>query len=153
MAEIVSRQAAKIAAGTKMAPAEAYGKQRVVVLTTPATHAAALNDTIGSGITLPVGTRILASSFVSCAAGAASSTLSIGLRDPVSKTAIASAGIASGVALTTASSRLEANTGTLIANGAEYVTTAVSEIYATFTGAAPTANQQVRIEVAVATTD
>lgn len=152
MAEVNSRQAAAIAAGAKLLPSSHYGKVRVVEITTPATHSIALNDTLGSGVVLPVGTRFLALSVVSCAAMGASTTLSVGTRDPVTKAAISSGGIASGIAISTAGNIAAAN-GALIAAGVESTTTVPTELYLTFTGATPTANAQLRAEVYVVTND
>ena len=54
MAEVNSVQAQKVADRKKLLPAESHGRQRVLVATLPATHAAyAINDTIllgGSGM-------------------------------------------------------------------------------------------------------
>lgn len=149
MAEITSRGVAKLAAvpGTgKMTPGDFGGRVRSVIIETPATHAAALNDTIGSGVSIPAGARFLGLGAVQViGAGAASSTLSIGLRNPDTKVAIDAGAIATGVALTTAG-RIPAVNGTYVnANGT--VSAASAEVYATFTGANPTANQQIRAEV------
>lgn len=152
MAEIVSRQAAKLAANTKLAPHEANGKKRCIVITTPATHAVAQNDTIASGIPLPIGTRFTANSKVSNAAMGTSVTLDVGIRNYKTKVAIDADGIAASVAVA-AAGRSALDSGVFVAAGAEYVTTEVSEIYATFTGADPTDNAQLRIEVEVITTD
>lgn len=152
MTEIVSRQAAKLAANTKQSPHEAYGKKRVIVITTPATHSAAQNDTIGSGIPLPIGTRFTAGSKVSNAAMGTSATLEVGIRNFKTKAAISASGIGSAVAVASAG-RSALDNGALVAAGVEFVTTEVSEIYATFTGATPTANAQLRIEVEVVTPD
>ena len=152
MAEIVSRLAAKIAAGTKLSPHEAGGKKRIVVITSPATAAWAQNDTIASGIPLPIGTRFTAGSFVSNAALGASVTLDVGIRNFATKTAIDADGIAASVAIATAG-RSALNNGALVAAGVEYVTTEVCEVYATLTGANPTDDAQLRIEVECVTPD
>lgn len=155
MAEINSRAVTALA-GTasgpgKVRPSDFYGRKRVVIIETPATHAAALNDTIGSGFRLPAGARLLSSSIVNVlGAGAASSTLSVGLRNFDTKVATDATAVASAVALTTVA-RLAANNGTGLGNGV--LAAAGLELYATFTGAAPTANQQVRVEVEMVTDD
>ncbi len=145
MAELLSRQTTRIAAGTKLNPGDQGGRIRLLTLNTPTTWTGALNDTMGTGVILPAGTRFKRGS-VSNATGAASSTLSIGLRDPVTKTVIAATAIASAVPLTTAA-RAFADNGTFIADGVESPTTVPTEVYVTFTGAPPTANQQIRVEV------
>ncbi|MEM5429396.1 hypothetical protein [Cupriavidus oxalaticus] len=151
MAEIVSRQAAKVAAGTKMSPNEAYGRKRVVVITSPAAHALAQNDTVASPVLLPVGTRFTCNSFVSCAAMGAGVTLDVGIRD-ANGVAIDADGIAAAVDVA-AAGRSALNNGALVAAGAEYVTTVPCYVYATFGGANPTDNAQFRIEVEVVTAD
>lgn len=152
MAEIVSRQAAKIAAGTKLSPHEASGKKRVIVITSPATAAWAQNDLIASGIRLPIGTRILADTNVSREALGAGVTLDVGLRDFVTKVAVDADGIAAAVDVSAAGVGA-ANNGAFVAAGAEYITTTVTEIYATLGGANPTDDKQIRIEVSVVTPD
>lgn len=152
MAEIVSRQAALIAAGTKMSPPQAMGQKRVIVFTSPATAAWAQNDTIASGIPLPIGTRITCNGMASHAAMGTSVTLDVGLRNFATKTAIDADGIAAGVAVASAG-RSALNSGVMVKDGAEYVTTEVAEIYATLASANPTDDAQIRIEVEVITPD
>lgn len=152
MAEINSRQAAKVAAGTKMVPNEAYGKKRIIVLTTPATHAAAQNDTLASGIRLPPGTRFTAGSMVSNAAMGTSVTLDVGIRNFDTKVVIDADGIGAAIAVATAG-QTEVNNGALVAAGIESVTDQPTEVYATFTGADPTDNAQLRLEIEVITYD
>jgi hypothetical protein len=152
MAEIVSKQAAKIAANTKLAPNEAYGKKRIVVITSPDTAAWAQNDTIASGIPLPIGTRFPCNSFVSHAAMGTSVTLDVGIRNFATKTAIDADGIAASADVA-AAGRTALNNGALVAAGVEYVTTEVCEVYATLTGANPTDDAQMRIEVECVTPD
>lgn len=151
MAEIVSRQAAKVAAGTKMNPNEAYGKKRVLVITSPAVAAWAQNDTIASPVLLPVGTRFGIGSNASHGALGASVTLDLGTRD-VNGTVIDADGIAAAVAVATAT-RTALNNGAFVAAGVEYVTTVPCYVYATLTGANPTDDIQLRIEVEVITAD
>jgi hypothetical protein len=151
MAEQVSRQAAKVAAGTKMSPNEAYGKVRVITITTPATVTWANGDTIASPVVLPVGTRLLLGSYVSNSAMGASAVMNVGLRD-LAGVAISATAIASAIDMSAAARTLLAN-GAYVAAGIEYVTTVPSVVYATFSGATPTANAQVHIDVFVATAD
>lgn len=151
MAEQVSRQAAKVAANTKMSPNEAYGRKRVVVITSPATVTWANGDTIASPVLLPPGTRFTTGSRVSNAAMGASITVDVGIRD-VNGVAIDADGIAAAVAVATAG-RSALDNGVFVAAGAEYVTTVPCYVYATLAGGTPTANAQIRIEVEVVTAD
>lgn len=145
MAEQNSRQSAKTIAGTKLQVNE-YGRLRVAVIQMPATSAFANGDTMG-GVIVPAGSRFTAGSLASIAAGAASSTVSIGIRDPLTKVAIDATAIANAVSLTTAAAGLALNNGTKLTGGADYVTTQDVEVYLTFGGAAPSANQQGRFEI------
>jgi len=152
MAEIVSRQAAKVAARTKMSPNEAYGKKRVVVITSPATAAWAQNDTIASPQILPVGTRITSSSYASHTAFGTSVTLDVGLRHATTGVEVDLNGIAASADIS-AAGRTILNSGALVAAGVEYVTTVPTVVVATLTGANPTDDAQIRIEVEVITPD
>lgn len=152
MTEIVSRQAAKIAAQTKLQPGEAFGKVRVAVITSPATAAWAQGDTIGSGIPIPIGSRILANGYVSNGALGTSVTLDVGIRNFKTKVAIDADGIAAAVDVA-AAGRSVLNNGALLTAGVEYITTEVCELYATLGGANPTDNIQLRIEVPFLCTD
>ena len=146
MPEFNSRQAAKIAAGTKLGAGETGGVVRSVVLTSPATAAWAQNDTLASGVPIPIGSRFLSMSYVNNEAMGASVTLDVGIRDFASKVAIDADGIAASVAVSSGG-RTILNNGALVASGIESLTTVVSEVYATLTAANPTDNAQFRIEV------
>lgn len=146
MAEVKSRQSALVEATKKVLPTDAHGRRRIIVITTPAAFTAALNDTMGSGAVVPAGARFTAGSIVSCAAGAASSTLSIGFRHPETKAVFDATAIASGVDIAAAGQK-EANNGTKVADGIEHVISQPVEVYLTFTGAAPQANQAIRAEI------
>lgn len=148
MAEVVSKQAAKIAAGTKLTGAD-YGHPRVVVFTSPDTVTWANGDTLGSGIRLPVGTRFVCGGMASFADMGTSITLDVGIRNASTLVAIDADGIAAAVDVATAAARSQLNSGALIKDGVEYVTTVETEIYATLSGGTPTANAQIRIEVPV----
>lgn len=150
MTEVVSKQAAKVAAGTKLSPADA-GKKQVVVITSPDTVTWADNDTFAAGTTLPVGTRILCDSFASHADMGTSIVLHVGLRKASDGTVIDADGIAASVDVASAAARTAINNGALVAAGVEYVTTVPSVIYATLAGGTPTANAQIRLEVSVVT--
>ena len=146
MPEFNSRQAAKIAAGNKLGAGESGGTIRSVVLTSPAVAAWAQNDTLASGVPIPIGSRFLSMSYVSNEAMGASVTLDVGIRNFDTKVAIDADGIGAAVAVSSAGRSL-LNNGQLITAGIESLTTVVSEVYATLTAANPTDNAQFRIEV------
>jgi hypothetical protein len=146
MAEVNTTQAAKLVARTKLAPHESHGRVRILASKMPAVFAQlAVNDTILIG-RIPVNSRILSRALVGCSAGTASSTMDIGLRKSRDGTVIDADGIAASVN-TAAAGQKDANTGALIASGAEYVTTEEVEVYATVTGAVLAANQVLKFEI------
>lgn len=146
MAEFNTSQAAKLVANTKLLPNESAGRVRILAAKMPATYASPqIADTIFIG-RIPVNSRILLGGFVSCAAGTASSTLSIGLRSTKTGTVVSATAIASGVDVAAAGQKA-ANNGANIANGVEYVTTEEVDVYATVAGAAVAANQALKFEI------
>lgn len=147
MAELatVTKTAVAIAAGRKTDPT-AQNRSRFAVITTPAAWSAANGDTFATGIVLAKGTRLICDVVASFAAGAASSTLSIGLRDANTKVAVDATAIINALAITTAATS-QVNTGTKLINGQDYVLPQDCEIYGTFGGATPQANQAIRVEV------
>ena len=147
MAEMNSNQAATVAAGKKLRPVDSFGRQRVLVATLPTTYAApAINDTILLG-TVPVGSRFLTGGKVVLGgAGTADSTLSIGVRNAVTKEVIDADGIAV-TADASAAATVAADTGALITDGTDHVMDVTVEVYATVLGAVLKANQQVRFEI------
>ncbi len=147
MAERNSVQAQKVADNKKLMPAESHGRQRVLVATLPAAHAAyPVNDTIVLGV-VPVNSRFLTGGVVSVGgAGTASSTLDIGVRNANTKVVGDADGIATGVDIS-AAGKIAADTGALIAAAADYITPHDVEVYATVLGASLAANQQLRIEL------
>ena len=145
MAEILSRQATLIAAGSKTM-SNAVGKLRVLVITSPAVAAWAQNDTFASGIRLPKGVRFLASSYASHGALAASVTLDVGIRNFDTKAVIDDDGIAAAVSVA-AAGRTLLNNGVWVADGAESLTTQDVEVHATLEGANPTDNIGLRLEI------
>lgn len=160
MAEIVSLEAAKVAAGTKLANDEALGRLQVISISTPLAAAAtawAENDTIASPIDLPVGTRIVGYKVFHEAMGT-SVTMDIGLRASANvdsaQTVIDVDGIADGLDVAAAGIKTEAGAaGALInvsATQAIYRTTQVSNVYASLLAATPDAGQVFRIDVIVA---
>lgn len=148
MAELstVTRTQVAQTAGTK-APAASFNRMRVAVIETPAVYAApAQNDTAGTSIVLPQGSRLLLPVTVSNAAGTASSTLSVGLRDARTKVAVDATAVVNAVAITSAATA-QVNTGTKTLNGQTYLLPQDCELYLTFGGAAGAANQAIRVEV------
>jgi hypothetical protein len=150
MAEIQSKQAAVVAAGTKnLAPKMGLGKKVVYVITSPDTVTWAQGDTIASPHKLPKGSRILSDSYINCADMGTSITCDVGLRKASDGTAIDADGIAAAIDVATAATRAIANNGALVKDGVEYITTEDSYIYATLNGGTPGANAQIKIEVSV----
>lgn len=146
MAETNTTQAAKIIAKTKLLPHESHGRQRTLCAKMPTTYAQlAINDTIFIG-RIPAGSRILGDSIVSCAAGTASSTVDIGLRETVTGTVLSATGIATGVDTAAAGVKF-ANSGAYVTSGAEYVTLVEVDVYATAKGAVLAANQALKFEI------
>lgn len=149
MAEQVSKQAAIVAAGTKnLAPKMGGGTKRCIVITSPDTVTWAQNDTIASPILIPKGSRFLADSMASFADMGTSITMDVGIR-AVDGTVIDADGIAAAVDVATAAARADLNSGVLVKDGAEYITTEDCYVYATLAGGTPTANAQVRLEISV----
>ena len=150
MAEIVSRQAARIvasASGYKMGAASANG-MRASVITGPDTAAWAQNDTCGNRDRIPAGSRILGA-LVSCAAMGASVTLDVGLRawkEDGTGAAVDADGIVTALAVSSATSAYNAS-GALVASGVESVTTVDTEPYFTLAGANPTDDADIRVTV------
>jgi hypothetical protein len=153
MAEIVSLEAAKVAANTKMRNDEALGKVSVVTITSPATQVIAQNDTIASPVKLPVGTRIVGYRAQFGAHGA-STVLDIGLRQAnAAATVIDADGIADGIDISSAGDVDDtdgaAGAFLTVATQTIYRTTVESYIYASYLAANPTDNAQLRIDVFV----
>lgn len=148
MAELitVTRSEVDYQAGRKATPTE-LNRIRVAIVETPATYAApAQNDTAATHLVLPAGSRIMAAVLLSCAAGTAASTLSVGIRDAVTKVAIVADAILLNAAINAATT-LYLFTGTKVITGQYYLVPQDAEIYLTFTGAVGTANQAIRLEI------
>lgn len=145
MAEVNGRGAAELAAGRKIL-FDSQGKSFVAVAETPAAYTAANGDTMGSGLVIKKGARLLSGVTISNGTNAASVTLAVGLRDPITKVAIDATAIAAATAVTTAATA-QVNTGTKITAGQRYVLPQDAEIYFTFGGATPNANVAIRVEV------
>lgn len=148
MAEVVSKQAAYVAANTKyQRPKMGIGDPKVIVITSPDTVTWANGDTLASPHVIPKGSRILANGYASFADMGTSITLDVGLRKVSDGTAVDADGIAAAVDVATAAARSILNNGALVKDGVEYVTTVDTYLYATLAGGTPTANAQIRIEV------
>lgn len=146
MAETNTTQGAKILAQQKLLPHESFGRVRTLCSKMPATYAQlAINDTIFIG-RLPAGSRILGDAMVSCAAGTASCTLDIGLRETRTGTVLSATGIATGVDAAAAGVKAATN-GAYVTSGAEYVTLVETDVYATVKGAVLAANQALKFEI------
>lgn len=149
MAEFNSRQAALIALGNKVKGGDA-GRVRTVVVETPATFsAAAVNDTMAGGVYIPAGSRVVAAR-LSCAAGAASSTITVGLRRRKDNTVLSATAITAATSIASAitGTPTQVFTGAYSASGAaQQILTDDAEVYLTFLGATSSANQAIRVEV------
>ena len=145
MADVNGRAAAEIAAGRKV-DFSSQGKSFMAVCEMPTTYTAAQNDTVGSGIVLKKGARLLAPVTIANNTNTASLTLAVGIRNNATKVAIDATGLAAATAITTAACA-QVNTGTKLTAGQRYVLAEDAEIYFTLAGAAPTANVAIRVEV------
>jgi hypothetical protein len=145
MAEILSRQATDIAARKKLHPNTA-GCETTVIAVTPAAAAWANGDTFATGVRIPKGSRFTTASTVSHGAMGASVVMDLGIRNFDTKTVIDADGLAASLSVASAG-RSAANSGALIAGGVDSVTTEDVEVYATLSGATPTANAQFRLEI------
>lgn len=135
----------------KIRPQDAGNSEKVFVFQTPTTYAAqAINEIFDMGV-IPAGTRILPTGSLECAAGAASSTLNIGLRSLATGTVVSATQIASAVNIAAAGQKA-INNGAGFA-GSGYVTPEDMVVYGTFTGATNSANQQITVYLPVVTLD
>lgn len=144
--EFKTAQMDKIAKGKKILPHEYSGRVRVLAGKMPDQYETiAVGNTIIIG-QMPVNSRILGLSLVSCAAGTASAKLNIGLREFDTGTVIDEDGIAAGLDIATAGVK-SANTGAMVTGGDEYITKKTVDVFATVTGAAVAANQKIKFEI------
>lgn len=131
----------------RKSPAAIKNRVRTAVIQSAAAYAAPANgDTLGTSLVLPQGSRILCPVTFSRGAGTASSTLSVGLRDPITKVAIDATAVLAAADLAAAGTA-QFNTGTKVTGGQEYYLPQDAELYATVGGANGAANQQFRVEV------
>lgn len=146
MAEVNGRLPTEVAAGRKVMM-DTQARSFVAVAEMPLVHAgAAIADTIGFGLILKKGYRLLCPVTLSNGVGTASSTLAIGLRDPVTKVAIDATAIMAATSVAAAATA-QVNTGTKLAAGLRYVLPSDAEVYGTVAGAAIPANQAIRVEI------
>lgn len=145
MADINGRAAAEIAAGRKVL-CDTQNEVSMAVCEMPTTYTAAQNDTVGFGIVLKKGTRLLNGVFLSNAANTASLTFQVGIRNNDTKVAVDATAVMAATAITSAANA-EVNTGTKLTAGQRYVLDQDCELYGTFLAAAPTANAAIRVEV------
>lgn len=127
----------------KPRPQDSGNHEATFVGTTPTTYTAQAVNEIFDFFIIPSGSRILPTAILECAAGAASSTLNIGIRSLATGTVVSATQIASALALTTAA-RLNANNGAAFA-GSGYICPEDMVVFGTFTGATNTANQQITL--------
>lgn len=147
MAELANVTRTKIAqvAGQK-ASGGSHNRVRELIIDTPAAWSAANGDTAGTELYIPMGGRLCAPVVLSNGAGAASSTISVGIRDARTKVAIDATAILAATAITSAGTQT-LTTGTKVTGGQYYVMPQDVEVFLTFGGAAPQANQAIRIEI------
>lgn len=145
MAEVKSTQTTNVANGYKnLANADGGRKRLFYARYVQGAGTQAINDTIYLG-DLPKGSRICKDWLGNCSAGTATGTLHIGLRNKATGAVIAASGIAASMDIAAAGYK-DANTGTLLAAGEEYVTPDVVEVYATINVAVLAANQKITVE-------
>lgn len=145
MAELTTATRSEVAhaAGAK-AHQSTFNRNRIQFIDTPAVWTAANGDTAGTSLLIPSGSRLWPWVSLSCSAGGAGSTVSVGLRNmetkaPLDATAwLAATSIASAQIINVA-------TGTKVTGGQYYIVPVDAEVYLTFGGAAPAANQAVSI--------
>ncbi|WP_050465102.1 hypothetical protein [Herbaspirillum autotrophicum] len=144
--DTVTRTKIAQVAGTK-STATALNRIRTAIIDSAAAYAAAaINDTFGTALILPKGSRVVLPVSLSNAANTAASTLSLGIRDAVTKVPIDATAILNAASLAAAQTG-QFNTGTKLVNGQYYVMPQDVEIYGTFAGAVTTANAAFRAEV------
>ncbi len=147
MAELVTiaRSEVDYQAGRKATPSE-LNRVRAAIVESAATYTAANGDTFATHLVIPAGSRIMGAVLASFGTGTASATISLGIRDAITKVAVDATAIVNALAVTTAATSW-VHTGTKIITGQYYLMPQDVEIYGTFAGATPTANQAFRFEV------
>jgi len=147
MADLNTATRTKVAqiAGQKTT-AGSFNPVRKLFIDTPAVWSGANGDTAGTGIVLPMGARISAEVIISSAVGTASTTLSVGLRNNATKVASDATAYVTNASIATAQTQ-SVVTGTKTTGGQFYTVPEESEVFLTFGGATPLANQAIRIEL------
>lgn len=145
MAEVLTATRTQVAnnAAQKAHPS-AFNRPRVMFVDTPATWSAANGDTAPTALVIPAGSRLMPEVTISTGAGAASSTVSVGLRDNVTKAPIDPTAIVNAASIASAGVQ-QIVTGTKVTNGQYYTLPVDAEVYLTFGGATPQANQAISI--------
>ena len=145
MAEVKSTQMTSVAAGSKLLPSSDGGRKRLFFAEyVQGAGTQPISDTIYLG-DLPKGARICKDWLVNLTTGTANCTLHIGFRSKATGTVIDADGIAASLEAATAGYK-DANTGSSLAGGLQYVTTEVVEVYATINVAVLAAAQKITVE-------
>jgi len=145
MAEVKSTQTTAVAAGQKLLPSSDGGRKRLFFAEyVQGAATQAISDTIYLG-DLPKGARICKDWLVNLTTGTASCALDIGFRSKATGSVIDADGIAASVEAATAGYK-DANTGSSLTGGLQYVTTEAVEVYATIKTAVLAANQKITVE-------
>ena len=129
-------------------PVDSGNHPAMFTATTPTVYASQAIAELFDLCILPSGTRLFPGSMLECAAGAAASTMNVGIRSLATGAVISATQIATGANLTAAGMK-PLNTGLAFA-GLGYICLEDVIVYATFTGAASTANQAITIYLDVA---
>lgn len=146
MAEINSRQAAKVAALKKLDNNE-HGRRRTVIIQTPETFSAlAINDTIAGGVFIPKGSRIV-NALISNEAGTASSAINVGLRKRDGTVVDSAAIVAARSVASFTTNVVICGNGSFISEGASEVLSDDMEPYITALVAALAANQAITLQI------
>lgn len=122
------------------------GKVQVAIGTFPTTWSGVVNDTIGFGIVIPKGARVLRSCRLSCGAFGTSATLDIGVRK-LDGTVVDADGLGVTVNVATQNASREINTGALFSTAEGPIMTDDVEVFGTLKGANPTANTVCELEI------
>lgn len=145
MAEILTATRTQVANNVaQKAHPTAFNRPRVMFIDPPPTWSAANGDTAPTALVLPAGSRLMPEVTISSAAGNAGSTVSVGLRNAATKEVLDATAIVNAASLATAQVQ-QVMTGTKSNNGQFYTTPVDAEVFLTFGGATPLANQAYAI--------
>ena len=143
---IATRSSAAQQLGQKASPA-ALNRGRWASISMQAAYASIGNgDTVATGLVLPAGAKLVGLPVVSNAANNASVTLSVGIRDAITKVAVDATALVNALAINAAGNAAIA-TGTKMITGQEYTLPQDCELYLTIGGAASLANAQIRVDI------